>query len=248
MKILLTGWEGCVGSSLSLYLRMEGHVVEHFQGDIREWDRWLFYIDSKWDALIHLAAIPGVRRSFDIPEVYYDHNVNGTRNALHFGTMVCKKHLYASSSNAYEWYGNPYAATKKMCEVAAEDHFNAKGMRFHTVWPGRDDMLFKKLSRGEVNYINANHYRDWIHVDDLCNAILTILNNWSKIDKKVLDIGTGSTFNVLEMAEEVFDWTGEIRHENPVGERVKTQADVQYLLDLGWKPEKDIFNEGRNFK
>ena len=97
MKILLTGWEGCVGSSLSLYLRMEGHVVEHFQGDIREWDRWTHYCDTKWDALIHLAAIPGVRRSFDIPEVYYDHNVNGTRNALQFGSMVCEKHLYASS-------------------------------------------------------------------------------------------------------------------------------------------------------
>jgi len=243
MKILLTGWEGCVGSSLSLYLRMEGHDVQHFQGDIREWDRWAFYTDTFWDALIHLAAIPGVRRSFDIPEEYYDHNVNGTRNALNFASTVCIKHLYASSSNAYEWYGNPYAATKKMCEVMGEEHYNAKGMRFHTVWPGRDDMLYKKLMRNEVEYINANHYRDWIHVDDLCNAILTILNNWDKIDKKVLDIGTGSTFNVLEMAEEVFGWKGEIRHENPIGERVKTQADVQYLYDLGWKPEKDIFSE-----
>lgn len=237
MKILLTGYEGCVGSALSSHLKQQGHAVEHFQGDIRDWNAWVRYIDTKWDALIHLAAIPGVRRSFDIPEEYYDVNVNGTLLALAFGSMVCDKHLYASSSNAYEWYGNPYAATKKMCEVAAIRHLNAKGMRFHTVWPGRNDMLFKKLCRGEVSYINANHYRDWIHVEDLCDAILTILNNWSKIDKNVLDIGTGSTFNVLEMAEEVFDWTGEIRHENPAGERVKTQADVKYLYDLGWKPK-----------
>lgn len=248
MKILLTGWEGCVGSALSTYLKADGHTIEHFDGDIRDWQKWIPYVGEKWDALIHLAAIPGVRKSFEIPEEYYDHNVNGTTNALAFGSMVCAKHLYASSSNAYEWYGNPYAATKKMCEVAAERHPNAKGMRFHTVWPGRDDMLFKKLSRGEVSYINANHYRDWIHIDDLCNAILTILTNWGNIDKKVLDIGTGTTFNVLEMAEQVFGWTGEIRYENPAGERVKTQADVDYLYELGWKPEKDIFNEGIDFK
>lgn len=248
MKILLTGWQGCVGSALSLHLKNEGYEVEHFEGDIRDWDNWVTYIGTFWDALIHLAAIPGVRKSFEIPEEYYDHNVNGTRNALSFSRHFVGKHLYASSSNAYEWWGNPYAATKKMCEVIAADHPNVKGMRFHTVWPGRDDMLFKKLSRGEVSYINANHYRDWIHVEDLCNAILTILNKWDKIDKKVLDIGTGTTFNVLEMAEEVFNWTGEIRYENPMGERVKTQADMQYLYDLGWKPERDIFNEGRNFK
>ena len=243
MKILLTGHEGCVGSSLGPYLENLGHTVIPFEGDIRDWDNWVNYIGTYWDVLIHLAAIPGVRKSFEIPEEYYDHNVNGTKNALSFSRHFAAKHLYASSSNAYEWYGNPYAATKKMCEVIASDHTNAKGMRFHTVWPGRDDMLYKKLERGEVEYINSNHSRDWIHIDDLCSAIVTILNNWAIIDKKVLDIGTGSTFSVLDMAQNVFGWTGDIRTLNPNGERVKTQADVQYLYDLGWKPEKDLYNE-----
>lgn len=248
MKILLTGHEGCVGSHLTEVLESKGYTVVSFKGDIREWDNWAMYLDTRWDALIHLAAIAGVRRSFEEPEFYYDNNVNGTRNALHFGSTCCDKHLYASSSNAYEWWGNPYAATKKMCEVMGEDHHNAKGMRFHTVWPGREDMLYRNLEKGNISYINANHHRDWIHVNDLCNAILTILTNWSKIDKKVLDIGTGKTFNVLEMVQKIFNWEGEIRYTNPVGERVKTQADVQYLYDLGWKPEKDILDESSHTK
>jgi len=241
MKILLTGAAGCVGSHLLTFLQDRKARVTCFAGDIREWQEWSRYLDTKWDYLIHLAAIPGVRRSFEEPEFYYDNNVNGTHNALTFGRMACERVLYASSSNAYEWWGNPYAATKKMCEeIARVDGRRFKGMRFHTVWPGRDDMLYKKLERGEVSYINANHHRDWIHVDDLCEAIWTIMSNFNDIRERVLDIGTGQAFNVLEMAEKRFQWEGEIRTENPKGERIKTRANVQYLYDLGWTPKNNI--------
>jgi nucleoside-diphosphate-sugar epimerase len=248
MKIIITGTEGCVGSHLTEFLRGRQVEVVEFEGDITVWDDWMKYADTKWDMLINLAAIAGVRRSFEEPEFYYHNNVDGTDNALAFGDMACDKVLYASSSNAYEWWGNPYAATKMMCEVLGRRHKNAKGMRFHTVWPGRDDMLYKKLSKGEVEYINGNHSRDWIHINDLCRAILTVIENWSTIDETVLDFGTGNTFNVLEMAQKIFNWTGEIRRENPQGERIKTQANVQYLYDLGWKPEKDILDESCHTK
>ena len=46
MKILLTGWQGCVGSALSLHLKNQGHEVEHFEGDIRDWDNWVTYIGT----------------------------------------------------------------------------------------------------------------------------------------------------------------------------------------------------------
>ena len=89
-----------------------------------------------------------------------------------------------------------------MCEVMAHGYPNSKGMRFHTVWPGRDDMLYKSFERGEVTYINANHHRDWIHVDDLCNAHLENHDKLPNIIERVLDIGTGESFNVLDMAIE----------------------------------------------
>ena len=249
MKILLTGHLGCVGSHLCKFLQDKATVV-CFDGNVTNKDDWdKYYGKEKFNVLIHLAAIAGVRRSFEDPEFYYHNNVVGTSNALQFAEdAMIDRVLYASSSNAYEWWGNPYAATKKMCEVLAEPHNNAKGMRFHTVWPGRQDMLYQNLVKGNVTYINANHYRDWIHVEDLCNAMWTILLNWSMIDKKVLDIGTGKSFNVLEMAQKIFNWEGEIRYENPKGERVKTQANVEYLYRLGWKPEKDILDEGMHTK
>ena len=104
------------------------------------------------DIIIHLAALAGVRPSFDNPELYYDVNVNGTRNMLEFAEANTKHILYASSSNAYEWWGNPYAATKIMNEIQCED-YSAIGMRFHTIWPGRDDMLFMKFKNNQVKYM-----------------------------------------------------------------------------------------------
>ena len=244
MKILLTGHEGCVGSNLLDFLKNKADVI-CFDGDVTNVEDWsMYYGYSKIDVLIHLAAIPGVRRSFSEPEFYYKNNVEGTINALEFAKdSLIDKVLYASSSNAYEWWGNPYAATKKMNEVTAHNYENAKGMRFHTVWPGREDMLYKKLENNQVTYINSNHYRDWINVDDLCKAIWTIILNWSMIDKKVLDIGNGESVRVLDMAQKLFGWEGDIIEENPKGERVHTKADIQYLKDLGWSPQKRIMDE-----
>lgn len=240
MKILLTGSEGYVGSHLLPFLREKEMDVTPFEGDIRDKENWWKYNPTVWDFLIHLAAVPGVRKSFEDPEFYYDNNVNGTRNALEFARLKTRKALYASSSNAYEWWLNPYATTKKICEDMAEPDPKVKGMRFHTVWPGREDMLYRKLEKRKVTYINAGHSRDWIHIDDLCEAIWTIMINFDSIDKKVMDIGTGKSVPVLSMAEKRFYYRGEIKNESPVGERIKTQADVQYLYDLGWKPKNNI--------
>lgn len=246
MKIMITGAEGMVGSRLSKYLTRKGHDVVEFQGDVTQWEDWWKYTDAVdgYDFLVHLAALAGVRPSFDNPDLYYNNNVEGTRNAIDFAEILCGGMLYASSSNAYEWWGNPYAATKKMNEVQAVDK-NAIGMRFHTVWPGRDDMLFQKFARNDVTYVNRNHYRDFIHVEDLLDGIYTLMENFDhliEVDHTVCDIGTGHATPVEEVAK-IFNFDGEWRDENPTGERTHTKADVEYLLQLGWTPKYNILNK-----
>ena len=127
-----------------------------------------------------------------------------------------------------------------MCEVAATV-YNAKGMRFHTVWPGREDMLYRNLQKGNVTYINDNHYRDYIHREDLCKGIFTIYQNYGTIEEKVLDIGTGHPVHVASVAK-IMGFDGEYRSENPQGERVHTKANIEYLLKLGWTPERNILD------
>lgn len=247
MDILLTGWEGTVGSSLLEHLTNRGENVTCFEGDIRDKSAWEQYKTQHWN-IIHLAAIPGVRASFEDPEMYYDHNVNGTARMLEFADKWANKTLYASSSNAYEWYGNPYASTKKMNEIQASGS-RAIGMRFHTVWPGRPDMLFKKLLNKEVTYINEHHYRDWIHVDDLCAGICTIYDNFDSmlLQYPVVDIGTGHAYPVSEVAR-LMGYDGEYVKEAPRGERTVTKANIEPLLKFGWTPKRNIINEAGDYK
>jgi nucleoside-diphosphate-sugar epimerase len=125
-----------------------------------------------------------------------------------------------------------------MNELQARVLNTSVGMRFHTVWPGRDDMLYKLLAAGSVKYINGDHYRDFIHIDDLCTAILTIMENYSNMSK-VVDIGTGHATPVLEVAKR-FGFDGEVRFDSAPHERTITKADIEYLLRLGWTPTWNI--------
>lgn len=245
MNILMTGTEGMIGSRLCKWLESK-HTITQFEGDIIQWIDWQKYLDQRFDMIIHLAALAGVRPSFEDPEGYFEANVTGSLNAFTYGRMNCKRMLYASSSNAYDWTGNPYATTKKMNEVQGAIMVGLPniGMRFHTVWPGRDDMLFKKLQRGQVTYINDNHSRDFIHIEDLCKAIDLLIDNFLAVYKnqKVVDIGTGEAISVSAVAKSM-GYQGQYVSENPVGERIHTKANIAWLKELGWEAQRDILNK-----
>lgn len=250
MAILITGAEGMVGSNLKSYYEQNGQNVVPFKGDTTRTEDWDQYKHETFDAVIHLAAYPGVRPSFEQPNRYYYNNTVSMENFLAYGLQMSSKLLYASSSNAKEWWLNPYAATKKMNECQARPH-RVVGMRFHTVFPGRPDMLFRKLQRKEVSYINKNHYRDFIHVKDLCAAIDTIVHNFDLVyngtlrpgthTPGVVDIGTGHSTPVVEVAK-LMGYDGDYIETEARGERVQTRADVEYLLQLGWTPKRNILD------
>ena len=237
-NVLLTGARGMIGSHLKTYLTEQGYNVIAFEGNVCDWNNWKVYLDIDTDYVIHLAALAGVRESINDPERYYNNNVEGMANAVKYIKSTDSLFLYASSSNAKQWWANPYATTKKMNEIQAQALSHSIGMRFHTVWPGRGDMLYKMLENKTAKYVNANHYRDFIHVNDLCSAILTIMQNYSKI-VPVVDIGTGHTTEVLEVATK-FGFDGEVRRTPTPNESVSTRADVEYLLNLGWTPTRNI--------
>lgn len=244
MTILITGHEGMLGSRYVERLRANGKQVVCFHGDTTKKDNWNRHMDEIYTTVIHLAAFAGVRASFKNPEGYYYNNVNSMQNAVEFCQEQCTtKFIYASSSNAKEWWLNPYAATKRMNEVQGKN-VKSIGMRFHTIWPGREDMLYRMLENGKVTYINRDHYRDFIHVEDLMDALDTILLHYDKVlemEGPVVDIGTGHKTPVEQVAQ-AMGYDGEYVEEKSVGERKNTCANVEYLLQLGWTPKRNILN------
>ena len=148
---------------------------EFLKGDIR--DRQLvadLFSDHQFDAIIHLAAMAGVRVSIDDPGLYYDVNVMGTLALLdaavgRIGKQKSGKSptfIFASTSSVY---GNtqtvpfipddmcdrplaPYAASKRASEMLAYTYNHLHGLnstvfRFFTVYGprGRPDMMAYKV-------------------------------------------------------------------------------------------------------
>ena len=143
--------------------------------DLRDRDRIRdLFAETTFDAIVHLAAMAGVRASIGDPVLYYDVNVLGTLHLLDgaigrlTGTKPAKLPtvVFASTSSAY---GNttqipfvetdacngplaPYAATKRAGELLGYTYaHNFKlpftALRFFTVYGprGRPDMMAYKV-------------------------------------------------------------------------------------------------------
>jgi len=158
---------------------------------------------EKPEAVLHLAAQPGVRYSLENPAVYVQTNLVGFANLLE----CCRAHpprnlVFASSSSVYgtsqklPWSESDnvdrpislYAATKKSNELMAHVYSHlfglpATGLRYFTVYGpwGRPDMspvLFARaISEGRPIPVfnHGDMQRDFTYVDDIVEGTLRVL-------------------------------------------------------------------------
>lgn len=237
MKIMLTGHRGFIGSHLLKRLTKKHSVVGF---DLEDgWDRDKLNnsqdlktcdLKEEFDLIIHLAGKSGVRESMKDPAGYWQNNVEVTKRLLE--RYPDTRMLIASSSSAYEPHLNPYAASKYIVEEAASCYPNTLCMRFHTVYSDkpRKGMFMQKYLDGELEYV-TNHYRDFIHIDDLCDAIELCMNSKYKGE---IDIGTGHPFRIRDFVEDL-----PIRLNTP-NERQWTCANMEKIKTLGFKPKYSV--------
>jgi len=229
MHIMLTGHRGYIGTELLKRLTKNHSVVGFDLVDGQ--DLLTVPLKERFDLIIHLAGVAGLRDSFEDPKSYWYNNVEVMKRLLSiYGNNT--RILYASSSSAAEPELNPYAASKFLMEIAAANYINTLGMRFHTVYSAnpRKGMFMQKLINNELEY-TTNHYRDFIHLEDLCDAIeLLIQSDFTD----VIDIGTGNPVLISVLAPNY-----------PVriatyGERQETRANTDKMESLGFRPKYDI--------
>jgi nucleoside-diphosphate-sugar epimerase len=94
----------------------------------------------------------------------------------------------------------------------------------------RKDMFFDKLLNGTLEYVTT-HERDFIHVDDVCNAILLLIKSTFT---GPIDIGTGISIKVKSIKPDLPITNGF------VGERQHTCADTTKLKSLGFTPRHTV--------
>jgi UDP-glucuronate 4-epimerase len=188
------------------------------EGDIR--DRalveWLFE-EHGFDAIVHLAAMAGVRVSVENPELYYDVNVNGTLRLLDAARRKnVEAFVLASTSSVYGQTLRipfeesdpcdrplaPYAASKRAAEMLAFTFHHLYGqpctvLRFFTVYGprGRPDMMAYKVLDSIFHgltvplYRDGQMHRDWTYVEDIVSGITAAADGTTGYE--IINLGRG---------------------------------------------------------
>lgn len=159
--------------------------------------------NTRFDAVVNLAAQAGVRYSLENPHAYVNSNLVGFVNLLECCRHNSVKHLvFASSSSVYGANTNMpfsvhdnvdhpvslYAASKKANELMAHTYshlygMSCTGLRFFTVYGpwGRPDMalfLFTKAILEDRPIKVFNHgkmQRDFTYIDDIVEGIVRVM-------------------------------------------------------------------------
>ena len=186
------------GSNVKNLSELENHDnYEFVKGNITN-KRLMEDLISKCDAVINFAAESHVDRSISDPNSFLVSNIRGTFTILDVITKQKKKLVQIStdevfgslkSGNANEESvfnpSSPYAATKASAELLVKSYsktFNSDviitrctnnyGPRQFPEKLIPKTIILAKQNKKIPVYGKGNNIRDWIHVDDHCDAIL----------------------------------------------------------------------------
>lgn len=244
MNILITGDKGFIGRHLTRSVIKDGHQVLGWDKSDGKNINDITSVDLiNVDIIVHLAGITSVHDGQRNPELYYNVNVEGTREVFKSATDVPGgvPVIYASSSCAKEWWRSAYGTTKKMTEIMGEKVNRSVALRFSNVYgEGQpSNMLFPRMFDRKITQVARNHKRDFVHIDDVIDAIKIFLysDDFVKFDK-VYDVGTGVSHNISNLVKRYgFNVT---ETSGDMCEMEDNTANIDKLIKLGWAPKNDL--------
>ena len=257
--------------------------INFVNGDIRDY-KLLESLVNDSDGVFHEAALASVQQSFKMQDEYFDINVYGTENILKLAKEYDFKVVYASSSSVYgnpnhipikesdnRNPANPYAQTKLEAELLAEKYseigvrviglryFNVFGRRQSKEYAGVIKLFLEKIQQNKDPKINGDglQTRDFVYIKDVVKANILAMD--SNVKHEFLNVGTGYSISIIDLANVVIDASGlslkPYHGPELPGDIKTTQADIGLIKKLlGWDPEtrlEDWLNEvisAKNFK
>jgi len=188
----------------NLTTSLESGLVDVIEGDIRDNAALRgAFASARPRAVVHLAARPGVRASFELPQQCIDVNVAGTLNVLMAcGEFAVPKLVFASSSSVYgapqspavedvtprlplSPYGASKVAGEALCSAfASSNGASVVALRFFTVYGPRQrpDMAIARFARmiaaGDKVpvYGDGSSRRDYTSVSDIMTGVLAAID------------------------------------------------------------------------
>ncbi|MGC4093492.1 MAG: SDR family NAD(P)-dependent oxidoreductase [Polyangiaceae bacterium] len=200
---------------------------EFVEGDIRNRELIRKLMASGFDAIVHLAAMAGVRISVEDPWLYYDVNLTGTLNLLDAAREHGKPNfVFAATSSAYGRSAKvpfveteacdrplaPYPASKRAAEQLGFSYHHLHGLdftalRFFTVYGprGRPDMMAYKvfdtmrLGNEVPLYNGGKMHRDWTYVSDIVAGIVAASDR--RLGYEIINLGRGEPVLLADFIE-----------------------------------------------
>ena len=243
--------------------------INFVNGDIRDY-KLLEGLVNDTDGVFHEAALASVQQSFEMQDEYFDVNVNGTENILKLASEYGFKVVYASSSSVYgnpkhvptkENHDrkplNPYAETKLEEELLAEKYsemdvsviglryFNVFGRRQSKEYAGVIKLFLEKIQQNKNPKVNGDglQTRDFVYIEDVVKANILAMD--SNIKHEFLNVGSGSSISILDLATVCIETSGlslkPIHGPELPGDVRATKADTKLIEKLlNWKAKTKL--------
>jgi len=291
MTCVVTGAAGFIGSHLCERLLRDGHSVvgidcftDYYARSIKEGNlavarnhpAFSFHeLDLAADDLrpalagaeyvFHLAAMPGLARSWIDFDIYNRCNLVATHRLLEAlkDVRTVRKLVYASTSSVYGKYASgdealptkpssPYGITKLAGEQLARVYFDefdipAVVLRFFSVYGPRQrpemgiHLFIKWVLSGTPIKLTGDglQVRGATYIDDCVEA--TTRAGFDALPGETYNLGGGEIGTILDLIRKIETLSGKkavIEHHPPrKGDQLATGADVTKLFrHLGWKP------------
>lgn len=154
---------------------------------------------------------------------------------------------------------SPYAASKAGADLLTQSYHSTFGLPviitrssnnygpFQFTEKFIPNMITKAIAGLNLPvYGDGRNVRDWIHVEDNCQAIEWVVRKG--VEGEVYNIGGGAEFRNLEVAQRILRMLNKPQSlisfvEDRLGHDWRYSVDTTRVRDLGWKPEHS-FEEG----
>jgi len=273
MRLLLTGGTGYLGRHLLAGLRSAGHdVVLLLHGPdslsrLPEGQEYRFFdpdrlpglfCEKGFDGVVNLAAVYG-RRGEPYPDLL-------RANCLYplqvlEAALACEVPLFVNAGTSLPASLNPYALSKRqfadwgrlLCSLSSLSFVNLEIEHFYGPGDAEEKFtswLFRQLLAGvpEIRLTEGRQKRDFIHIEDLVDAMICLLDRAEELPDGWLNVpvGSGESIPVRQFAELARRLAGTSTRLNfgavPTrpGEPDDLCADLAFLRRLGWRPKLSI--------
>jgi nucleoside-diphosphate-sugar epimerase len=294
MHCLVTGAAGFIGSHLCERLLADGHAVTgvdcftaYYPKPVKErnlagplaHDRFTFreldlsagvpedaVAGAEW--VFHLAAMPGLTKSWTDFDLYSRHNLTATHRLLESlkGSPTLKRLVYASTSSVYGKYASgdetlptkpssPYGITKlaseQLCRVYGDEFgLPVVVLRYFSVYGPRQrpemgyHLFINAILRGKPITLTGDglQVRGNTYIADCVDATVRAAD---AMPGETFNLGGGELVTVIEVLRRLERITGKkaeiVRHPPRKGDQLATGADVSKLTRFtGWKPATSV--------